>query len=145
MARSNAVGKLRDIVEAVSKEGRDPKEAFLKELGGIGGEKVLHSQVLVGTFAGNIYHPGTKILRTDRDLQEQQFQGSIALVLAVGPGAFKDDAPRGVFFHGMKANVGDWVLCRPSDGLQLYIREVPCRLFEDVNIKMVVSDPEIYW
>ena len=77
MARSNALGKLRDIVEAVSKDGSDPKEALLKELGDIANEKVLHSQVLVGTFAGSMYHPGTTILKTDRALQEDQFQGSI--------------------------------------------------------------------
>ena len=141
MARSNAIGKLRDIVEA---EG-DPKTVIIKKIGPIPDEQVLHSQVLVATYAGSKYHPGTSLLRTDRDVQESQFQGSIALVVKVGPGAFKDDPPRGIFFHGKTVKEGDWVLTRPSDGLQLLIREVPCRLFEDVNIKMVVTDPEIYW
>ena len=145
MARSNAVGKLRDIVEAVSNGNVSPKAAIHKELGNITDEKVLHSQVLVVTYVGSMYHAGTKIFKTDKALQEDQFQGSIGLVVKVGPGAFKDDPPRGVFFHGMSVKVGDWVLTRPSDGLQLYIREVPCRLFEDVNVKMVVSDPEIFW
>jgi|SRR5882757_8522633 len=139
MPRSNAVGKLRDIVEAQ----RDPKEALLKELGDLSREVVLHSQVLVATHPGTMCHAGTSILRTDRDLQEQQFQGSVGLVVKVGAGAFVD-AP-GASFHGKSAKVGDWVLYRPSDGLQLMIREVPCRLFEDVSIKMVVEDPAIYW
>lgn len=139
MPRSNAVGKLRDIVESQE----DPRKALLAQIGDISGQQILHSQVLVAPYAGSKYHAGTSILRTDKDLQEVQYQGSIGLVIAVGPGAFKD-AP-GAAFHGMKAKVGDWVLFRPSDGLQLYIREVPCRLFEDVAIKAVVSEPEIYW
>ena len=139
MARSNAIGKLRQIAEAVG----DPKEQIFKAVGDIENEVVLHSQVLVATRPGSQYHPGTKILRTDRSLQEDQFQGTIGLVLKVGPGAYVD-AP-GAQFHGMKIEEGDWVLCRPSDGMSLYIREVPCRLFEDVHIKIKVHDPEIYW
>ncbi len=139
MARSNAVGKLREIAEAQG----DQRDVLLRAVGDVSKNIVLHSQVLVATRAGSKYHPGTAILRTDRDMQEQQFQGSIGLVIQVGPGAFID-AP-GASFHGMKVNVGDWVLYKPADGLQLFIREVPCRLFEDVSIKMIVDDPEIFW
>lgn len=139
MARSNAIGKLREIID---REG-DPKESLLRSLGDVTTDMVLHAQVLVATYAGSKFHPGTSLLRTDRDVGEQQFQGSIGLVVKVGPGAFVD-AP-GASFHGLKAKVGDWVLYRPADGLQLFIREVPCRLFEDVSIKMVVADPTIYW
>lgn len=139
MARSNAVGKLREIAEAVG----DPKQVIFKAVGDLSDEVVLHSQVLVAVRPGSQYHPGTKILRTDRSLQEDQFQGTTGLVVKVGPGAFVD-AP-GAQFHGQKVEVGDWVLFRPSDGLQLMIREVPCRLFEDVHIKMKVNDPDIYW
>jgi hypothetical protein len=139
MARSNAVGKLRAIVELQT----DPKKALLDSLGELAGSEVLHAQVLVATHPGSKYHPGTTILRTDKDIQEQQFQGSIGLVVAVGPLAFKDD---GVNKFGSKTVApGDWVLYRAADGLQLYINEVPCRLFEDVNIKMRVTDPTIYW
>jgi hypothetical protein len=140
MARSNAVGKLRQIIES---QQDDPKKALLDALGDLEHSEVLHAQVLVATHAGSKYHPGTKILRTDRDLQEQQFQGSIGLVVAVGPLAFKDDGPNK--FGGRTVEPGDWVLYRAADGLQLYINEVPCRLFEDVNIKMRVQDPTIYW
>ena len=70
MARSNAVGKLRDIVEAVSNGNVSPKAAIHKELGNIADEKVLHSQVLVVTYVGSMYHAGTKIFKTDKALQE---------------------------------------------------------------------------
>ena len=143
MSRSNAVGKLSEIVQAVQ-AGGDSKDVLFEQLGDISKVRVLHGQVLVATHAGTMYHPGTKILRTDKSLQETQFQGSIGLVVRVGPSAFVD-APKIGIEHRDKAEVGDWVLYRPSDGLQLYIREVPCRLFDDSNIKMVVGDPEIFW
>lgn len=139
MARSNAVGKLREIVEA----RMDPKSAVRKELGDLSKDKVTRCQVLVATYAGQKTHSGTSILRIDQDLNEQRFQGSIGLVVALGPGAFKD-AP-GASFHGIEAKVGDWVLTRPADGLQMLINSVPCRLFEDVNILMVVDDPDKFY
>jgi co-chaperonin GroES (HSP10) len=137
---SNAIGNLRLIAE--TKDG-DIRKATLKALGNLKNEKVFHSQVLVATWAGSQYHPGTKVLKTDKALQESLYQGSIGIVIAVGPGAFKDQP--GAPFFGQTVKVGDYVLVRPSDGLRTDIRGVPCRLFEDVNIKMVVSDPEIYW
>jgi co-chaperonin GroES (HSP10) len=137
MARSNAIGKLSEIIAQ-----KDPKTAILRALGEDIGD-VLHAQVLVATYAGEKYHAGTSILRTDNSLLEQRFQGTIALVVAIGPGAFKDDDK--FKFYGKKVEIGDWVLVRPSDGTELFIREVPCRLFEDANIKMKVSDPSLYW
>jgi len=139
MARSNAVGKLRAIVESQT----DPKKALLDSLGDLAHSEVLHAQVLVATHPGSKYHPGTTLLRTDRDLLEQKYQGGIGLVIGVGPLAFKDDGVNK--FGGKTVAPGDWVLYRPADGLELYINEVPCRLFEDVNIKMRVKDPTIYW
>jgi hypothetical protein len=139
-SNSNAVGNLRLIAE--TGDG-DIKKATLKALGNLKNELVLHSQVLVATWSGSKFYSGTTILKADTALQEMIYQGSIGLVIKVGPGAFKD-AP-GAVFHGQSAKVGDFVLIRPSDGMQMLVRGVPCRLFEDVNIKMIVSDPEIYW
>jgi co-chaperonin GroES (HSP10) len=141
MSRSNAVGKLRQIIEQNEGE-KDIKAALFSALGNDIGD-VFHAQVLVATYPGERYHAGTKIIRTDTSIQENRFQGTIFLVVAKGPGAFKDD---GQFkFHGKDIEVGDWVLAKPSDGTELFIKEVPCRLFEDSCIKMKVSDPTLYW
>ena len=137
--RSNAIGKLREIIE---QEG-DPKEVLLSSIGDLSNCPVARSQVLVATHAGEKFHAGTKILRTDKDLVEQQYQGSVGLVVKLGLGAFEN--ARNLDFHGFKANIGDWVLTRPADGLQLYINQVPCRLFDDVNILMLVDDPQRFW
>lgn len=134
---SRNMATIRSIAESSS----DPRKALLSAIGKCD-HLVLHSQVLVGTYirpaktAGGIY-------MTDNTLQEDEFQGTIGLVLALGPGAFKDDGI--AKFHGVKVKIGDWVLYRPADGLALEIRKVPCRIFEDVNIKMLVTDPQLYW
>lgn len=137
--RSNAIGKMRKIAES----GLAPDRAIWKELGDLKGEvEVLHSQVLVATYVAPAKSKGG-ILYTDKKIQEDQFQGGFGLVIALGPGAFVDcDIAQ---FHGVELEIGDWVLFQPADGLQLYINEVPCRIFDDTKIKMRVKDPERFW
>lgn len=136
MASSNAITKMREIAE--SKLG--PREALLDAVGKV--DKVLTAKVLVATY---ILPARTKggIIRIDSTIQENEFQGSIGLVIGLGPGAFKDDNI--AKFNGVTPKLHDWVLYRPADGLALEIRKVPCRLFEDVDIKMIVKAPEDYW
>lgn len=139
MARSNAIAKIREIAES----NQDPKLAIRRALGDAATRfQVFHSQVLVATYIQPAQTKGG-IFIPDKSLQEDQFQGTVGLVVALGPGAFKDDNI--AKFHGLSLKVGDWCLYRPSDGLQLYVREVPCRLFEDVNIKMRILDPQMFW
>jgi len=136
---SRGLVKLSEIIDA---EG-DTRQVMLSKIGDLSDVQVLHSQVLVSVHPGTKYHQNTKILRTDNDVMEQRFQGTAFLVLKLGPGAFKDDHI--AKFHGLSLKEGDWVLARPSDGLELMIREVPCRLFDDVKIRMKVGDPLIFW
>ena len=141
MSSSNAVGKLRDIVEAQG----DPREVILRELGDLSKEHVLHAQVLVAIHPGSKFHPGTTLLRTDKSLLEMQYQGSVGLVVKMGPRAYTNDERMARNFDDSRIEVGDWVMMRPSDGLSLYVNQVPCRLFEDVDIKMRITKPEAYW
>lgn len=135
MARSNAAQRIKEIAQSSS----DPKAALLKAIGKIDKKiRLHHSQVLVATF---IQPERTKsgLYLPEKTLGEDQFQGNTGLVIAMGPGAYKDDTI--AKFHGVKIKVGDWVLYRPADGMQLLIGGVPCRIFEDVNIKADVQDP----
>jgi len=139
MARSNAIGKMREIADDIES---DPKVLLLAKLGNLKKQIVLHSQVLV---AGYIRPGKTKggIYLTDKAVEEDRFQGNIGMVVAMGKGAFKDDNI--AKFNGDKLKIGDWVMYQPADGIGLFIREVPCRLFQDTRILMKVSDPEIYY
>lgn len=105
-------------------------------------DEVFHNGVLVATYIQPAKSKGGIII-PDKTRDEDIYQGSVGLVIAMGPAAFKDD--RIAQFHGVELKVGDWVLYRPSDGLAMEYAEVPCRLFQDVNILMRVSNPGKYW
>lgn len=137
MAKSNALEKMREIAKSTLSETE-------RHLGALGDFKdtIYHSQVLCMTYiqpektAGGIY-------LSDQTIQEDRFQGKIALVVAMGPGAFEDD--KIAQFHGQKPKVGDWVLVRPSDGMEIFFNGNTLRLFQDVDIRMQVTDPRDYW
>lgn len=133
--------KLREVAAAAQ---NDPKKALLDAVGDISGIEMLHNLVLVATYiepektAGGIYKP-------DNSLLEGRFQGKGALVLKKGPLAFVDDSI--AKFGGLEVNEGDWVMVRPSDGLEMFVGEagsrhgIACRVFEDTQIKARLADP----
>ena len=137
MAASNH--KMQEIAETIG--ARD--KVLLAALGDEYKKQiVLHSQVLV---AGYIPANRTKggIFKTDKAVEEDRWQGNIGLVIGLGKGAFKDDGV--AQFHGDSLKLHDWVMYVPSDGISLFINQVPCRLFQDTRILMKVTNPEIYY
>jgi co-chaperonin GroES (HSP10) len=137
MANSNVTQKMRDIAQSKLSS----KQAHLAALGKYADE-VLHSQVLCMTYVQPEKTSGGIIL-IDKSRDEDRFQGKIALVIAMGPGAFKDDAV--AKFHGKKLKVHDWVLVRPSDGMEMFYNGCSLRLFQDVDIRMRIDDPARFW
>jgi len=119
----------------------DSKQAHLHHLGEFT-DKVLHAQVVVMTYISPARTKGGIIL-TQKAKEEDRFQGKAALVIAKGPLAFKDDGV--AKFGGIDAKVGDWVFVRPSDGMEFFFNGCSLRLFEDVNVRMVIDDPTRYW
>lgn len=139
MARSNAIGKMREIAEDTS----DPKKVIARMVGNLGKElEVFHSQVLIAHYVRPAKSKGG-IFMPDKIIEEDRWQGNIGLVLAVGPGAFKDDSV--AQFHGKSVKVDDWVMFSAADGVAMFIKEVPCRLFQDSRILMKVQTPEFYY
>jgi co-chaperonin GroES (HSP10) len=138
--------KLRDIAEAAA---FDPKKALLDSLQGRHmGIEMFHGNVLVATYIEPDKTPGG-IIKPDRTLAENRFQGKGALVLRLGPLAFKDDNI--AKFGGVTLKEGDWVMVRPSDGLELFAVDASggagtsCRVFEDVDIIARLSDPALVY
>lgn len=129
--------KMREIAQSKLPS----KKAHLAALGEYTDE-VLHSQVLCMTYCQPEKTQGG-ILLPDNSLQEDRFQGKIALVIALGPGAFVDDAV--AKFHGVVIQIHDWVLVRPSDGTELFYNGCSLRLFQDVDIRKRITDPQKYW
>ena len=137
---------LRAISQAAN---ADPRQALLDSAGPMTDYEIFHNLILVATYV-----PSEKIgsiIVPDRTLLENRFQGKMGLVLKLGPLAFKDDDV--ARFGGVELEVGDWVLYRPSDGIELFIKDhmglandgLACRLIEDSLIKGRVTDPSLIY
>lgn len=137
-----ARAKLREIAQAAQ---TDPKQALIDSVGGRVNDINLHGpRVMVATYVRPEMTKGGIIL-ADRSQQEDRYQGKVGLVLKTGPLAFVDDGI--AKFGGAKAEVGDWVMYRASDGFEIFILDdngrdgTPCRILEDQSIIAVVDDP----
>lgn len=137
--------KLREVAAAAA---ADPKKALLDSIGNVDGIEVFHNLVLVATYIEPEMTKGG-IIKPDRTLAENRFQGKAALVLKMGPLAFKDDNV--AKFGGVQLTPGDWVMLRPSDGMELFTVEGGasegscCRIINDINIMGRLSDPSLIY
>jgi co-chaperonin GroES (HSP10) len=141
-----AHAKLREIAQAAQ---NDPYAALMDALPKAAFEyEVFHSKVLVATYIPPERTKGG-IIKPDRSLQEDRFQGKVGLVIKCGPLAFEDD--RVNHFGGVKIKPGDWVTYRPSDGIEIFFVDdngrdaVPCRLIEDSNVLGRTPDPALIY
>jgi len=136
---------LREIAEVA---GHDPKRPLLDAAGDLSDYEVCHNLILVATYIAP--EKVGSIIMPDRKIDEDRFQGKVGLVLKVGPLSFEDDGSH--TYGGITVKPGDWVMYRPSDAMEVFIRDrrrindgLSCRLIEDVFIKMKVSDPSLIY
>lgn len=143
-----AVRTLAEIAERIGR-GDDPKEAILASIDPqfLADYEVFHNQVLIATYIRSDKSKGGIYLGGDRTRAEDRFQGSVGLVLKVGPGAFKDD--RVNQFFGVSVKEGDWIHFRTSDAREFFFVDprtrldgTSVRLIEDVHVKGRIQDPE---
>lgn len=138
MPKTNAMQKAAEI----SSSTKSDVDRHLEALGKWEGVEILHSQVVGLTYvqsaitAGGVHLP-------NQTIEEDRFQGKIFLAVDLGPGAFKDD--RIAQFHGKTLKKGSWFLARPSDGMELFYKGNSIRVFQDVDIRMIVDDPRAFW
>jgi hypothetical protein len=123
----------------------DPKQKLIDEIGDISGSKILNNQVLVAvyqrpektTLGGREWHIA------NQTLSEDKYQSKVGLIVSYGPTAFQD--PEGVWFNGVNIDLHDWVVFPPSSGWNVTVNGVLCRLIDDVRIKIVPPDPDIFY
>lgn len=139
---------LRAISEAAS---FDPAKALLAAVGDVSNIEMFHNLVLVATYIAPpkiMKGPnGEEIMfhRPDNSIAEDRYQGKAALVLQLGPLAFKDEGA--IKFGGVSIKPGDWVVVKPSDGTEIFMGNAgssegaSVRMFEDVYIRGRVKDP----
>lgn len=126
----------------------DPKKEILKLVG-----KQLKDVELIGNAILIAVYKRPKTARyksltlqlADQTLKEDDYQGKVGLVVAMGPMAFVDDDRTN--FYGQKVEIGDWVVIRPSDGwgLTLTGNEVLCRIVTEGAIRMKIPSPDAVW
>ena len=120
----------------------DPRKEIKKWCGSLAKEKILGDRIMIAVYgrpektAGGVYV-------SDSQIQEDQYQGCVGAVVALGPLAFVYD---GQFkWEGDKPKVWDWVLFNPAEGYQYAFRKACIRIFPSHAIKAVVSDPLLYF
>lgn len=119
----------------------DKVESHVKK----GIRNLLGNRVLVATAPHAIASKGG-ILFTQKTKDEQRYQGTVGLVLAMGPTAFWYEDDEGKFSNeGPRAEVGDWVWFRNADTWECGINEVSCRIIKDNMILGILDDPEVVW
>lgn len=104
--------------------------------------EVMGNQVLVGIYIPPKVTKGG-IIRPDENRDESKFQGKAFLVLKKGPLAFVDGG--NISFKGQNIEEGDWVVGRVSDGWQLKLNGVECRMFDDIHIKLKIQNPDMVY
>jgi co-chaperonin GroES (HSP10) len=102
-------------------------------------DRLFSARVLVATYIPPRKSKGG-IIFTDKELQESVYQGAVGLVVAKGPRAFKDDASNE--FHMQDVAIGEWVVFRPGDSKRVQVNGVNCRIVDDTQIDMVVTEPD---
>lgn len=120
----------------------EPKQKIYDEIGDIDDIEVMFNYVLVATYE-RPNKTASGIHLTDMTLKEDQYQGTVGLVVKKGPMAFENDQK--VDFHGENVQIGDWVVFRASDGWKISINgkvNKHCRMLEDAHIKMKIKHPD---
>lgn len=118
----------------------DPKEALLKQIGDSYQKfDIFNTQVLLAVY---IRPEKTKggIMLANKTRDEDRFQSKVGLILKKGPSAFVDD--EGKWFNGLTISEGDWLVFRPSDGWNLTINGVLCRMLDDTSTRMRIQHPD---
>lgn len=119
----------------------DPKKKITDALGDLSQIELFHNQVMLAVY---IRPQRTKsgLYLTDAHTDEDRFQSKVGLLVKHGPLAFEQD---GSWFNNLSFQTGDWLVFRPSDGWSITVNGVLCRIFDDINIRGRIPQPDAVW
>lgn len=120
----------------------DPKEKIMQEIGDISGFKLLNNQILLAVY---IRPEKTKsgLYLSERYRDEDRFQSKVGLLVGHGPSAFKEES--GEWFNNNEFKIGDWLVFRPSEGWNITVNGVLCKIMADTQIKGIADNPDRVW
>jgi co-chaperonin GroES (HSP10) len=114
----------------------DPKEALKTEIGSLENVEVFNNSVLVAIYM-RPKRTKSGLYLADQTVGEDQYQSKVGLVVKKGSAAFVDPDER--WFQGVTVEVYDWIIFRPSDGWDLTVNGVKCRMLIDTSVRGRVS------
>jgi|TARA_R110000822_G_scaffold143954_9_gene282522 hypothetical protein len=120
----------------------DPAKKIREEAGDLSSIQLFNNEILVGIYM-RPQKTKSGLFLTDQTTGEDKFQSKVGLLLKSGPKSFEPNAEG--WFEGEKFNLDDWLVFRPSDGWQITVHGVLCRVLKDVQIKMRVKNPDEVW
>lgn len=100
------------------------------------------AKLLIATYRQSEKTAGG-IIKTQRFVEEDKFQGIIGLVLQCGPLSFVDDGR--VKFGGFSAKQFQWIAYKPENARATELRGLHCRIIDDSDVEAIVDDPELFW
>jgi co-chaperonin GroES (HSP10) len=120
----------------------DPKQKILEEIGDLSDIEILNNQILCAVY---VRPTKTKsgLYLADQTTAEDRFQGKVGLLIGMGPSAFQDES--GQWFADSSFKLHDWLVFRPSDGWNVTINGVLCRMLSDTQVKMRIPAPDVVW
>jgi co-chaperonin GroES (HSP10) len=123
---------------------KDPKQVIYDAVGmtnpgEIPGFRLMANRVLLGIYQ-RPEKTASGVYITQKQQEEEKYQGKAAMVLMLGRSAFKSDAQ--FDFGDDKLEVGDWVSLAVSDGRAISINGCPCRVIRDQDVLMKISSPD---
>lgn len=120
----------------------NPRDKLLEEVGDLSHIEIFNNQVLVAVYI-RPQKTASGIFLTDKTTEEDRYQSKVGLIIRKGGTAFVDYS--GKWFHNVQVNMHDWVLFRPSDGWSITVNGVLCRIFDDINVRGRIDDPDRVW
>lgn len=88
-----------------------------------------------GMSQGGIIIPGTN--------REDEFQGKVAMIVALGPMCCEEESPGYMaWFGGKPPQVGEWWGLSQRDGVQAVVGKTPCRLVEWKYLRFQTQAPD---
>lgn len=120
----------------------DPKQKILTEIGDLSEIELFNNDILLGVY---IRPQKTKsgLYLSEKYVDEDRFQSKVGLFLKAGPNAFEPNEEG--WFKGVKFNLNDWLVFRPSDGWNINVHGVLCRIIKDVQVKARIQKPDQVW
>ena len=101
------------------------KKHIWQQLGDFSREiEIWGRQVLIAVYIRPLVRPGSMIQATEKQQLEDQYQGKVGMVVALGPEAFKGDPGwiAGQFGKGVEPpKPGDWLYLSANDGMPLQV------------------------